>query len=126
MRAVGVKNGKEYSDERRTAGEPYQVILRPDRESIMADGRDAVRIVATVADKDGVPVPNAMPWITFQAVGPGRLLGTSVVDAVWGMAAINAMSTTVPGRITVKASSPGLKDGVCVLASAEPSARRDQ
>jgi hypothetical protein len=58
-----------------------------------------------------------MPWITFQADGPGRLLGTPVLDAVWGMAAINAMSGTAPGKITVKASSPGLKDGVCILES---------
>ena len=126
LRAVGVKNGKQYSDERRTAGEPYQIILRPDRESMRADGRDAVRIVATVADKDGVPVPNAMPWITFQADGPGRLLGTSVLDAVWGMAAINVMSGTAPGRITLRASSPGLNAGVCVLTSEKTPAGRAQ
>jgi beta-galactosidase len=117
LRAVGVKNGKQYVDERRTAGQPYQIILRPDRNSIKADGRDAVRIVAVVADKDGVTVPSAMPWITFTADGPARLLGTPVLDAVWGMAAINVMSKPAPGKIAIKVTSRGLKDGTCTLDS---------
>jgi beta-galactosidase len=115
LRAVGVKDGKEYVDERRTAGAPYQIVLRPDRDSILADGRDAVRVVAAIADKDGVMVPNAQPWLTFQTEGPGRLLGTPILDAVWGMAAINVMSKRAAGPIVVKVSSPGLKDGTCTL-----------
>jgi len=81
----------------------------------MADGRDTVRVVAVIADKDGVPVPSAMPWLSFQTQGPGRLLGTPVLDAVWGMAAINVMSKPAPGEITVTVTSPGLKDGTCTL-----------
>ncbi len=115
LRAVGVKNGKEYVDERRTAGDPYQIVLQPDREQIAPDGRDTVRVVAVITDKDGVPVPSAMPWLKFQTQGPGRLLGTPVLDAVWGMAAINVMSKPAPGEITVTVTSPGLKDGTCTL-----------
>jgi beta-galactosidase len=117
LRAVGVKNGNEYIDERKTAGQAYQIVVRPDRETMQADGRDAVRIVATIADQDGVTVPSAMPWLTFKTDGPGRLLGTPVLDAVWGMAAINVMSRQAPGRIAVRVSSPGLKDGTCTLES---------
>ena len=119
MRAVGIKNGKQYVDERKTAGDPYQLDLRPDRESIASDGRDAVRIVAVITDKDGVPVPNAMPWLYFHVQGPGRLLGTPVLDAVWGMAAINVMSKPATGNITVIVSSPGLRDGTCTLSAAK-------
>lgn len=115
LRAVGTKNGKQYVDERKTAGDPYRIVLQPDRESIASDGRDAVRIVAVIADQDGVPVPNAMPWLYFHVQGPGRLLGTPVLDAVWGMAAINVMSKPATGSITVTVSSPGLKDGKCTL-----------
>jgi len=115
LRAVGIKNGKQYADERKTAGEPFQVILQPDRERMAADGRDTVRIVAAIADRDGVTVPSAMPWLTFRVEGPGRLLGTPVLDAVWGMAAINVMSKTAEGDVTVTVSSPGLKDGKCTL-----------
>jgi len=115
LRAVGIKNGKQFVDERKTAGEAYQIHLKPDRDSIAGDGRDAVRIVAVIADKDGVPAPSAMPWLTFHVEGPGRVLGTPVLDAVWGMAAINVMSKPSPGDITVTVSSPGLKDGKCTF-----------
>jgi len=117
LRAVGMKNGRQYSDERRTAGQPYQIVLKPDRGQMQAGGRDAVRIVAIIADKNGVMVPDAMPWITFNAEGPGRLLGTPVLDAVWGMAAINVLSDAAAGRVAVKATSPGLQDGTCALTS---------
>jgi beta-galactosidase len=117
LRAVGVKDGRQYADERRTAGAPARIILKADRETMKADGRDAVRIVATVADQEGVTVPSAMNWLSFQVEGPGRLLGTPVLDAVWGMAAINVMSDSAGGTITLRASSRGLQEGVCTLAA---------
>lgn len=117
LRAVGVKNGKEYVDERKTAGEPYQIVLQPDRATMASDGRDTVRIVAVIEDQDGVPVPSAMPWLTFHTQGPGRLLGTPVLDAVWGMAAINVMSKLTAGDITVTVTSPGMKDGSCTISA---------
>ncbi len=120
LRAVGIKGGTEYSDERRTAGPESQIILKPDRQTIGADGRDAVRIVAIIADSNGIMVPSANQWLTFRAKGPTRLLGTPVLDAVWGMGAINILSGQEGGEITITASSPGLKDGQCVITSKSP------
>ena len=82
-----------------------------------ADGRDAVRIVAVIADKDGVMVPQANPWLNFHAEGPGDLLGTPVLDAVWGMAAINVLSSGDAGPVRITASGRGLKPGACTLAA---------
>ncbi len=123
LRAVGRKGGKQCTDERKTAGQPYQIILKPDRDSMRADGRDAVRIVATIADKNGVMVPQACPWLTFRADGPGDLLGTPVLDAVWGMAAINVHSRNVLGKVLIKATSPGLSDGNCTIHSIAATAQ---
>ena len=120
LRAVGSKAGSKYSDERKTAGPASQIILKPDRTVIAADGRDAVRIVAVIADPAGVMAPSANPWLTFRAKGPARLLGTPVLDAVWGMSAINILSQQEGGTVTVTASSPGLKDGQCVITSGSP------
>ncbi|MGE5646990.1 MAG: glycoside hydrolase family 2 protein [Acidobacteriota bacterium] len=117
LRAAGVKDGGEYADERRTAGPAARVVLKADRETLKADGRDAVRIVATVVDKDGVTVPSATNWLSFQVEGPGRLLGTPVLDAVWGMAAINVMSDSSAGKIVVRASSRGLESGTATVAA---------
>jgi beta-galactosidase len=122
LKAAGTKSGKQYFDERVTAGAPYQIILQPDRDRITAGGRDAVRIVATIADEHGVMVPSANPWITVQAAGPGDLLGTPVLDAVWGMAAINIQSRAEAGELIVTASSHGikLKEGRCRIVSSGP------
>jgi beta-galactosidase len=117
LEAVGTKSGKTCTDTRRTAGRPHQILLRPDRQSMAAGGRDAVRILAVVADDNGVMVPSANPWLAFQADGPARILGTPVLDAVWGMAAINVLSESASGEIIITASSPGLKSGQCVIAS---------
>jgi len=117
LKAIGTKEGKAYEDEGKTAGEAFQVILQPDRGEMMADGRDAVRIVAVVADSEGVVVPSAVPWLSFQVKGPGRLLGTPVLDAVWGMAAINVLSTHETGDVVVTVSAGGLEDGQCLIRS---------
>jgi beta-galactosidase len=117
LKAVGIKSGKPYTDEKKTAGEPYQILLKADRERIAAGGRDAVRLVATVADKNGVMVPSANPWLTFRVSGPADLLGTPVLDAVWGMAAINVQSRAEPGALDITASSPGLKGGIYQIIS---------
>ncbi len=76
-----------------------------------------MRILAVIADKDGEIVPSANSWLSFESHGPGRLLGTPVLDAVWGMAAINILSQSESGKVTVTVSSPGLKNGQCVIAS---------
>jgi beta-galactosidase len=120
LKAVGTKAGTVCEDERRTAGQASQVLLHPDRTEMLADGRDAVRVVAIIADSEGVMVPSAGHWLTFEAEGPGRLLGTPVLDAVWGMAAINISSTQEAGDIVLTASARGLKDGRCVVGSQSP------
>ncbi len=117
LEAVGTKQGKQYSDTRKTAGQAFRISLQPDRATVLSGGREAVRIVASIVDKDGTIVPDANPWLTFRTDGPARLLGTPVLDAVWGMAAINILSDADPGTVTVTVSSPGLKDGECVIHS---------
>jgi beta-galactosidase len=117
LKAVGTREGREYTDVRRTAGDPYRIVLKPDRERMDASGRDAVRVVATITDKAGVMVSTANSWFKFQLDGPGDLLGTPVFDAVWGMGASNVQSRAQPGHLTLTVSSPGLVDGKCTITS---------
>ena len=73
---------------------------------------DVSFIRAAVVDKDDTVVPSACPWISFTVQGPGRLLGgTTTIDAITGLAAINVQSTGQPGRVIVKASSASLDSG---------------
>ena len=78
----------------------------------MADDADVAFIEADVVDSNGVTVDDARPWIRFSVEGPGRLLGgTTEIDAIAGVAAINVQSTDRGGAIVVTATSPGLASG---------------
>jgi len=110
--AVGQKGKTTVRHELRTAGDPERVSLRAQKTTLNADGRDVSFIEADVVDREGTTVPAARPWITFAATGPARLLGgTSQIDAISGVAAINVQSTSQAGEVIVEASSPELGTG---------------
>lgn len=107
--AVGKKGSVTVRHQLRSAGPPKSIALKPDKESLVADGADVVFIQADVVDSAGTVVPTAQNWIAFSATGPGRLLGGAMeIDAVSGIVAINLQSSGEAGQIDVKASSPGL------------------
>jgi beta-galactosidase len=110
--AVGKKDGITVKDERSTAAEPAQLMLIADQPALKADAQDVAFIQAHVVDYKGVLVPIAHPWISFTVEGPGRLLGgTTEIDAISGIAAINLQSTGERGPVLVRAEAPGLKAG---------------
>ena len=53
LKAVGTRGGKQVSFELKKAGAAAKVILRPDVESLLPNGRDVAQIEVDVADKDG-------------------------------------------------------------------------
>ncbi len=63
-----------------TAGPAYELLISPDRTTIGANRRDVVRLEITVADKDGIPVPQADNLVQFDVNGPGRLIGVENGD----------------------------------------------
>jgi beta-galactosidase len=106
--AVGKKGNATVHQQLRTAGPAKAIVLKPDKDSLAADAADVVFIEADVVDSAETVVPTARNWITFSAEGPGRLLGgTTRIDAITGVAAINVQSTGEAGEIVVKATSPG-------------------
>ena len=112
LAAVGRKGETTVRHELRTAGTPQSVSLRSDKQTLTADGGEVSFIEADVVDAEGTIVPDARPWIAFTVKGPGRLLGgTTQVDAISGIAAINVQSTGETGEIVVEATSPGLTTG---------------
>lgn len=110
--AVGVKGKATVRHELRTAADPERVSLRAQKATLSADGRDVSFIEADVVDRQGTIIPTARPWITFAVKGPARLLGgTTQIDAISGVAAINVQSTIQAEEVIVEASSPGLRMG---------------
>ena len=116
--AVGKKGSLTVRHELRTAGPAKSLALKPDKESLVADASDVVFVEADVVDASGTVVPTAQNWITFSATGPGRLLGgTTEIDAITGIAAINLQSTGEAGEIVVQAASPGLSSASLRVAA---------
>jgi beta-galactosidase len=108
--AVGKKGSVTVRHQICTAGPANGLVLKPDKESLVPDAADVVFVEADVVDTAGTVVPTAESWIKFSATGPGRLLGgTTEIDAISGIAAINLQSAGEAGEVVIKATSPGLQ-----------------
>lgn len=119
---VSRKDGKEVARrEIKTASEPAQIRLTPDRNVITADGKDLCYIAAEILDKDGNPCPLADNEITFSVSGAGLNAGVDNGSPISlerfkadrrkafnGKALLIVQNNGDPGTVTIGASSPGL------------------
>lgn len=92
------------------ARRPAQIRLRVDHEDmkLRADGSDFVTVVAEVTDKNGNVKHLNNYFIQFSVEGEGRILGDASILAnpapvKWGTAPVLIQSTTVPGKIKIRA-----------------------
>ena len=109
----------------RTAGEPYALELIPARESITADGKDLLYVTVRIVDRDGNLCPLDSRKVRFEVSGAGEFRAVANGDptclelfhepemsAFGGMLTVIVQSKDKAGRITLKASANGLRDGV--------------
>lgn len=76
VKAISRKDGKVVAEQEiRTAGEPAQIRLTPDRSTIQADGKDLSFVTVEIVDKDGNLCPNAENDVTFVVEGSGFIAG---------------------------------------------------
>jgi beta-galactosidase len=81
LKVVAYKDGKEWAtDIVRTAGNASKLNLKPDRDTISADGRDLSFVTLTVQDSNGIMVPRANNLIRFSVTGPGKIVATDNGD----------------------------------------------
>ena len=123
-------------DRRETTGAPAQLVLRPDRTSLVANGEDTIVVACEVQDAEGRVVPTAMNNVQFAVTGPGRIIGVGNGDpsshepdratkrnAFNGLCMALVQSTRAAGTVTVTASAPGLKNATfTVMTSGTPRA----
>jgi beta-galactosidase len=118
--AIGHKGAETVRDELRTAGAPARIILKSEKAALAVDREDVSFMEADVVDSNGTIVPDAHPWIRFTVEGPGRLLGgTTEIDAISGVAAINVQTAGQLGEIAVTATSDGLTSGSVRIRAAK-------
>lgn len=124
IRAVGRNNGKEVaSEQHKTAGEPYQIILEAEQNVISDQWDDVVYVHAKVVDEKGVLCPNASKMITFDVSAKGALIAVDNGNMIShekykannrlsfnGRCQAIIRASAVSGIITVAATSPGLKE----------------
>lgn len=127
IEARGMKGGRVVLTEKReTTGAPAEIVLRPDRQTISADGEDVSVITAEVVDAQGRLVPTASNEISF--VSTERILGVGNGDpsshepdkgvkrsSFNGLCMAIVQAPKQSGTITVTATANGLKTASTVI-----------
>jgi beta-galactosidase len=76
LTAVAYRNGAKVGEATvRTAGEPAQLRLRPDRTELAATGDDLCYVLVESLDKEGVECPLADHLVRFSIDGPAEIAG---------------------------------------------------
>ena len=137
--AIGYKNGKRILTETVETTRPAsKIVLKADRQTMKADGRDVSVVTVEVQDNKGRIVPDACPMLTFRLEGEGRIIGVGNGDPAYlgedhpkdkdchefGIPAINGLaqliiqSGQIPSALTLSCTADGLKQGYLSLTTA--------
>jgi len=122
LKAVAYKEGEVIGESiMKTAGEPYEIRLTPDRNTITAGGMDLSYILIEAFDKNGIPCPLADNLIDFSIKGPGIIAGVgngnpqslepfqaNYIKLFYGKALIILRSDFKKGDVELTATSKGL------------------
>jgi beta-galactosidase len=137
IEARGWKDGKQVMTTRRdTTGAAAKLVLRPDRDSLSADGEDVAMFAVEVQDANGRTVPITDNLVTFKVNGPAKLIGVGNGDptdqspdkgtsrkAFSGYCMALVQTEKAPGTITVEATSPGLSAASATVISRQVEPR---
>ncbi len=130
LKVIAYKDGKEIGQAvMKTAGQPAQIRLTPDRRTLTASGEDLSYILVEALDENGTLCPLADDVITFQIDGPAEIAGVGNGNPLsfepfaadyralfYGKAML--IVRTVEGKtgpVQVTAAGQGLRDGTARL-----------
>lgn len=128
LKAVGKNNGKIVStEELKTAGAPAKIVLTVERPAIHNNWDEVSYVDAKVVDANGVLCPQANNELTFSVSGPGVISATDNADLAnhdmfnlpvrhaYHGKAIALIKGSAAGKVTVKATAPGLTASTAVV-----------
>ncbi len=129
LKAAGYRNSAQVCEDlQRTAGRPDRILAEPDKTELLADGYDVCQITVRILDEDGNLHPLADNMVSFKIGGDAEIIGVANGDPASdepfkalqrssfnGMCYAVVQSGTSPGDVSVKLTSPGLKDGIVTL-----------
>ena len=131
IEARGFKGGQQVlTAKRETSGPAAKIVLRADRQRLLANGEDVAMITAEVQDAQGREVAIADSPLTFKVSGGGKLIGLGngdpschELDTADNRRAFNGLCQAIvqtlktADEILVEASSPGFQSGTMSLTS---------
>jgi beta-galactosidase len=110
------------TDKQETTNAALKIELSPDRKTLHADNEDAIVVPVSLLDDKGRVVPDSSNRVSFEIKGDGKILGVSngnpadhdsdkatQRNAFHGHCIAVIMAGTKPGKLTITATSPGLK-----------------
>jgi beta-galactosidase len=129
LEAVGKKAGVVAARfQLKTIGQPERLELSPDLKTLKGDGRQVSTIEVRVVDGNGNRVPDAPGTVGFEVLGAGRLIASGNADLAdgspvtaghaklyQGRAVAVVRSAGASGKLTVRATAPGLTAAEVVL-----------
>jgi beta-galactosidase len=80
LSAKAYKNGRKLEAKVETTDAPVEVVVTPNKTTMLADGKDVSIINISVIDKQGREVPNANNLITFKVTGNAKIIGVGNGD----------------------------------------------
>lgn len=100
---IGIVDGKEVITKKFTpAPVPSKLVIAPDDLELEADGMDATRVVFTVVDQVGNPLPYHTDAIEFQLEGPGTIIGPTKTALIGGAIATWVRTAQEEGVIRLR------------------------
>ena len=136
--AISYENGKHVMTQTIETTKPAaKTVLKADRQTIKADGRDLAVVTIEIQDQKGRLVPDACPKLTFRLEGNGRILGVGNGDPMYlgedhpkgkdcktfsipafnGLAQILIQSSDEAGTLQLSCESDGLKTSTIQIVS---------
>ena len=136
--AVGYKNGKRILTEKIETTKPAaKIVMKTDRQTITADGRDVSVVTIELHDQNGRLVPDACNTLKFTLEGNGRIIGAGNGDPQYmgedhpkdkdcrafsipafnGLAQVLIQSSREPSALRLTANGDGLKTGVILITT---------
>jgi beta-galactosidase len=123
LEAVARTNGKVVARHKiETTGPAVKLVAQSDNSEWRSDGLDLQHVRIAAVDKKGREVPTAQGLVTFSVEGPADIVGVINGDITSpeltvgntrslynGSCSVILRSQTVSGKVTLKASAPGLK-----------------
>jgi beta-galactosidase len=137
IEARGSKGGQVVmTTKRETTGAAARLVMKPDRQGVLADGEDVAMLAVEVQDAQGRVLPMTDNVVKFRVAGAGKLIGVgngdptdhesdlgTVRKAFCGYCMALVQSAKTAGSMTVEAESEGLSSASVTIAAKEVTLR---